>query len=91
MYLTAYQLAFTLVACFIAGGCLGVLVMCIFQCAGSLGEDDPQEFEQAHGYVDQDGERVYYADGLGAVGTRSDPDAWKNLNGVKVQHARDAE
>lgn len=53
------------------------------------GKDMQPDLDEAdEHYVDQDSERVYYADGLGAVGTRSDPDAWKHAT-VKVPHAGD--
>lgn len=73
----------------VLGCCVWVLLGLFFwaQFHNSKGEQIDLDEADEH-YVDQDGERVYYADGLGAVGTRSDPDAWKHAT-VKVPHAGD--
>ncbi|WP_423197867.1 hypothetical protein DFLDMN_001507 [Cupriavidus sp. H19C3] len=72
MYLTYSQLGFLIAAVFMAGCSMGCLVMCLFQAAGRVGED---ELPEPHGYIDQDGETFYPG-----------RDAWKHSS-VKVPHA----
>lgn len=73
----------------VLGCCIWLLLGLFFWALIHGGKDMQPDLDEAdEHYVDQDGERVYYADGLGAVGTRSDPDAWKHAT-VKVPHAGD--